>query len=50
MGQSPFFDFLSNIEWYAFRTIEALVFLTFVSVYGWMAIRHIIALGRKDND
>ena len=48
MGHSPFFDFLSNLEWYAFCICETAVFLTFISVYGWLAIRHILAPGRKD--
>jgi len=48
MEQSHFLTYLSLVEEYAFRICETAVFLTFISVYAWLAIRHIIALGRKD--
>jgi hypothetical protein len=50
MGQSHFLILLSLIEELAFRICETAVFLTFISVYGLLAIRHILALARKNKD
>ena len=48
MGQLTFLQIISLIEEDAFRVCEAIVFLTFLLVYATLAIRHLLALGRKD--
>jgi hypothetical protein len=37
------------LEEYAFHICEATITLTFIWVYGNMAIRHILSIGRKEN-
>jgi hypothetical protein len=48
MGQLSFLQVLALAEEYAFRICEAIVFLTFLGVYVKLAVRHLLALGRKD--
>jgi len=48
MGTTHFFDYLSLVEEYAFRISEATIFVVFVGVYSWHAIRHILRIGRND--
>lgn len=48
MGAVHFLDFLSLVVEYAFHICETAITLTFIWVYGSLAIRHILALGRKD--
>jgi hypothetical protein len=45
-----FLDFVSLVVELAFHICEAAITLTFIWVYGRLAIRHILALGRKGND
>ncbi len=48
MGTVHFFACLSLLEEYAFHICETAITLAFIWVYGRLAIRHILALGRKD--
>jgi hypothetical protein len=48
MTPEQFFNFLSLLEVGAFRICEAILTITFISVYGWMAFRHIVNLARKE--
>jgi len=48
MGHITFLQAISLIEEYAFRTCEAVVFLTFVWVYGKLAVRHLLKIARRD--
>jgi hypothetical protein len=48
MGQLEFLKILSLIVEYAFHVCETAITLTFIWVYGRLAIRHILTLGRKD--
>ena len=50
METAQFFGYLSLVEEYAFHICETAIFLAFIWVYGRLAISHILALGRKDND
>jgi len=47
MGTTQFFGYLSLVEEYAFHICETAIFLALIWVYGRLAIRHILALGRK---
>ena len=48
MGQLTFLQILTLIEEYAFRLVEATIFLTFLGVYDIRAIRDLLGFGRKD--
>jgi hypothetical protein len=48
MGHLTFLQIITLVEEYAFRVCEAVVFLTFLWVYAKLAVRHLLALGRKD--
>jgi hypothetical protein len=50
MGTLHFLDYLSLIVEYAFHICETAITLTFIWVYGRLAIRHILALGRKRDE
>ncbi len=49
MGTEQFFRYLSLVEEYAFHICETAIFLTFIWVYGNLAIKHIFEIGRKGN-
>jgi len=48
MGHLTFLQIISLVEEYAFRLVEAVIFLTFLGVYGVRAIRDLLGFGRKD--
>ena len=48
MGTAQFFADLSLLEEYAFHICETVIALAFIWVYGRLAIRHILSLGRKE--
>jgi hypothetical protein len=45
-----FLNFLWSVVVYAFHICETVIALTLIWVYGRFAVRHILTLGRKDND
>lgn len=47
MGTVQFFAYLSLLEECAFHICETAISLSFIWVYGRLAIRHILSLGRK---
>jgi hypothetical protein len=48
MGTTVFFAYLSLLEEYAFHICETAITLAFIWVYGSLAIRHILSIGRKE--
>lgn len=48
MLTAQFFAYLSLSEEYAFHICETAITLAFIWVYGRLAIRHILSLGRKE--
>jgi hypothetical protein len=50
MEHVNFLQAINLVEEYAFRVCEAIVFLTFLWVYAKIAVRHLLAIGRKEHD
>jgi hypothetical protein len=50
MSPHHFLEILSTVDEVAFRVCETAITLTFIWVYGRLAIRHILAMLQKENN